>query len=205
MKGIKIIFPILGVFLVLFIASEFLSTVKVNGIVAKINKQYDDDFTVVYSEMGNVFLDDDYLFTAKSNTTGNLYKFTNDNGEIEGDVALENSNLDFSQSIKDMLSKNKDLYVLSNLTNVKSENTDAFTFEQAEVKIISDENIDIDALISKIKEQYPGSNVQLELYMGDKDLIESVEEELLNVLQHSSITSTFLNAFDFEVTTYVIE
>ena len=203
MKGLKIVFPIMGVFLVFYIALVVMNGVKVNGIVAQLNKLYDEDFTIVSSSMGNVFFDEDFEVAARSNKTERVYEFTYQEGKITGDYLLENKLLEISEQIKQFVVDNGIVLVH---TGDKAVATEGELLDSLHITIVAEqETMNKEELVKKIQDAYLNELEEVVIYEGEKEQVEKVENELIKYYPQSKITDELLSNYKFKQTIYVNE
>ena len=201
MKGLKIVFPIMGVFLVLYVASVVMNGVKMSGIVAQLNKQYDEEFTIVSSNMGNVFLDEDFEVAAKSNKSDRVYDFTYKEGIITGDYLLENKLLEIAEQIKKLSSENS--LVLIN-TGHKAAAEEEVTLDSLQITIVAEQDIiHKEELVKKIREVYLNEQINVSIYEGVEEQVEKVESELMKYYPQSKITGEMLSEYNFKESIYI--
>ena len=201
MKGLKIVFPIMGVFLVLYVASVVMNGVKMSGIVAQLNKQYDEDFTIVSSNMGNVFLDEDFEVTAKSNESDRVYDFTYKEGTITGDYLLENKLLEIAEQIKKLSSENS-LVLINTGHNAATE--EEVTLDSLQITIVAEQDIiHKEELVKKIREVYLSEQINVSIYEGVEEQVEKVESELMKYYPQSKITGEMLSEYNFKESIYI--
>ena len=187
MKGLKFVFPIMGVFLVIYIASVVMNGVKMNGIVAQLNDLYDEDFTIVSSSMGNVFFDEDFEVAARSNKTERVYEFTYNEGTITGDYLLENKLLEIAEQIKQISPDNS--IVLTNTGDKVIATEEDLILDSLQITIVvKQETINKEELVKKIREAYSSELVNVFIYEGVKDQVEKVSNELVKYYPQSKIT-----------------
>ena len=202
MKGLKIVFPIMGVFLVFYIASVVMNGVKMNGIVAQLNELYDEDFIIVASSMGNVFLDEDFEVTARSNNTEQVYEFTYKDGTITGDYFLENKLLEIAERIKQISSKNS--IVLTNTGDKAVATEDRLTLDTLQITVVVEqETINKEELVKKIREAYSSELVNVSIYEGVEEQVEKVANELVKYYPQSKISDELLSNYNFKQAYYV--
>lgn len=201
MKGLKIVFPIMGVFLVLYVASVVMNGVKMSGIVAQLNKQYDEDFTIVSSNMGNVFLDEDFEVAAKSNKSDRVYDFTYKEGTITGDYLLENKLLEIAEQIKKLSSENS-LVLINTGHNAATE--EEVTLDSLQITIVAEQDIiHKEELVKKIREVYLNEQINVSIYEGVEEQVEKVESELMKYYPQSKITGEMLSEYNFKESIYI--
>ncbi len=201
MKGLKIVFPIMGVFLVLYVASVVMNGVKMSGIVAQLNKQYDEDFTIVSSNMGNVFLDEDFEVAAKSNKSDRVYDFTYKEGIITGDYLLENKLLEIAEQIKKLSSENS-LVLINTGHNAATE--EEVTLDSLQITIVAEQDIiHKEELVKKIREVYLSEQINVSIYEGVEEQVEKVESELMKYYPQSKITGEMLSEYNFKESIYI--
>jgi hypothetical protein len=202
MKGLKFVFPIMGVFLVIYIASVVMNGVKMNGIVAQLNDLYDEDFTIVSSSMGNVFFDEDFEVAARSNKTERVYEFTYNEGTITGDYLLENKLLEIAEQIKQISPDNS--IVLTNTGDKVIATEEDLILDSLQITIVvKQETINKEELVKKIREAYSSELVNVFIYEGVKDQVEKVSNELVKYYPQSKITGELLANYKFKETIYV--
>ena len=202
MKGLKIVFPIMGVFLVLYVASVVMNGVKMNGIVAQLNKQYDEDFTIVASSMGNVFLDEAFEVAARSNKSERVYEFTYKEGIITGEYLLENKLLEIADDIKQLSLENS--IVFTNVDDKAIATEDELTFDSLQITVVAvQESINKEELVKKIREAYPKKIVNVTIYEGVEEQVEKVKNELMKYYSQSKITDELLSKYNFKQSSYV--
>lgn len=202
MKGLKIVFPIMGVFLVLYVASVVMNGVKVNGIVAQLNEQYDEDFTIVASSMGNVFFDEDFEATAQSNKSERVYEFTYKEGTITGDYFLENMLHEIADNIKQFSLENS--VVLTNAGDNAIATEDELTFDSLHITVVTvQETINKEELVKKVREAYPNKLVNVMIYEGVEEQVEKVKNELMKYYAQSKINGELLSNYNFKQTDYI--
>ena len=202
MKGLKFIFPILGVFLVFYIASVVMNGVKMNGIVAQLNELYDEDFTIVASSMGNVFLDEDFEVAARSNITERVYEFTYKEGSISGDYLLENKLIEISDQMKQLVIENGIVLVHAGDNALATE--DELTLDLLRITIITEqETINKEEIVKKVRDAYSNESVGVAIYEGVKEQVEKVENELIKYYPQSKITDELLSNYKFKQSYYV--
>ena len=201
MKGLKIVFPIMGVFLVLYVASVVMNGVKMSGIVAQLNKQYDEDFTIVSSNMGNVFLDEDFEVAAKSNKSDRVYDFTYKEGIITGDYLLENKLLEIAEQIKKLSSENS-IVLINTGHNAAAE--EEVTLDSLQITIVAEQDsIHKEELVKKIREVYLSEQINVSIYEGVEEQVEKVESELMKYYPKSKITGKMLSEYNFKESIYI--
>lgn len=201
MKGLKIIFPIMGVFLVFYIASVVMNGVKMNGIVAQLNELYDEDFTIVASSMGNVFLDEDFELAARSNKTERVYEFIYNEGTITGDYNLENKLYEISDGIKQQL-PGKSIVLTKTSANAKAPENNIT--DSLHVIIIVEENaINLEGIANKVKNTYEEEQVDVVFYEGVATQVDKVATEIVKYYPQSEITDELLSSYKLKKSKYV--
>lgn len=206
MKGIKIAFPIVGIFLVIYIAMVFMNSAKMNGLVAQINKEYNDDFTIVYSDMGNVFTDNDYLFSVRSNQTGIIYELENANSTVTGTYYVENVNNEINKLIETVVDDSS--YVFASIQPIEiNEATalEAINVTNLNVKVLTDEVTTKNTMPSvraAMQEVFPTAAITLELFEVNEQVMKEVRANILSVKQRSLVTEDDLSPYKFEKSKY---
>lgn len=206
MKGIKIAFPIVGIFLVIYIAMVFMNSAKVNGLVAQINQEYNDDFTIVYSEMGNVFTDNDYDFSVKSNQTGIIYELENANSAVSGSYYLENVTNEINKMIETVLDDSS--YALASIQPIEiNEATalEAINVTNLVVKVLTDEVATKNTMPNvrtAMQEAFPTAVITLELFEMNAAMMKEVRANVLSIKQRSLVTEDDLSPYQFEKNNY---
>ena len=206
MKGIKIAFPIVGIFLVIYIAMVFMNSAKMNGLVAQINKEYNDDFTIVYSDMGNVFTDNDYLFSVRSNQTGIIYELENANSTVTGSYYVENVNNEINKLIETVVDDSS--YAFASIQPIEiNEATalEAINVTSLNVKVLTDEVTTKNTMPSvraAMQEAFPTAAITLELFEVNEQVMKEVRANILSVKQRSLVTEDDLSPYKFEKSKY---
>ncbi len=206
MKGIKIVFPIVGIFLVIYIAMVFMNSAKMNGLVSQINHEYNDDFTIVYSEMGNVFTDNDYLFSVKSNQTGIIYAFEKENSTVTGSYYLENVNNEINKLIETVLDDSS--YALASIQPIEINEATALkaiNVTSLNVKVLTDAVTTKDNMSrvrTALQEAFPTAVITLELFEMNEAVMKEVLANVLSVKQRSLVTEDEISHYKFEKNKY---
>lgn len=206
MKGIKIVFPIVGIFLVIYIAMVFMNSAKMNGLVSQINQEYNDEFTIVYSEMGNVFTDNDYLFSVKSNQTGIIYEFEKENSTVTGSYYLENVNNEINKLIETVLDDSS--YALASIQPIEINEATALkaiNVTSLNVKVLTDEVTTKDNMSrvrTALQEAFPTAVITLELFEMNEAVMKEVLANVLSVKQRSLVTEDEISHYKFEKNKY---
>jgi hypothetical protein len=184
-KYLKIIFPIVGVFLVIYLAFNAVNIVKMKGIVTQLNDKLEDEFIIIDSSIGNVFIDESFIVTAKSERTGYVYDFTYEEGIIDtAPYEIENRARQFTQSIQQNLSEEFVVFV----NKVAVSNPQTVTFVSTESEKSNEQ------LLRTIKE-LENQQIAVRHYIGDASQIEQFRTEVLALYPYTEITTTMLSYY----------
>ena len=198
MKGIKVVLPIVGVFLVFYVVMVIMNTLRVNETVANLNETYGDNFTIVASDMGNVFLDDDYHLSVKSSNTGYIYEFDYTKESIEGTYEMTTFSAMFNEQLEQGIAT--PIYSFSKVITAEknlSKKLSDIQIDEIHVHIVSNTSVQSEVKMW-LEENYADVDVHTSFYTGSKSAMSKLEQELLPVRDRTNVTEQELALFTFK-------